>query len=424
MSEGRINFDPAIRRAIGMRSGFRCAHPECNGRTTIGPATQPDKYEDTSRCSHIFAASKRGPRGQGNLSPEELGSATNGIWLCSEHADQVDLNNGKDYPPPVLLGWKAAHEFKIAREHGAMLHPFGWIEGLHIIDGPVFKPDQRIAFANLNVIVGDNGVGKTTICEWLWSLKNSSTLWRWGAYPKNADRSYHDVKVAIDFRAPARHHLVLDIAGGRTVFTLDKQKFPFSPVGYEVSALRRESRFGGASEPDQIFISKCLGMDEIEVQALAEHINESPGIFLKGAGWEEVQIEEDGPLVRTLNCKLPNGHTLSFRGLSGGESGAVLMDLAIARAKLLAAHRPTLLMIETGGLSMGEKFLSLFLKALAAPDSPFQSIVVTNELEDNEVWGGWQVIRLKREGSLGLEGQLTEITVGDVHRIPSTQDGG
>ncbi|MEA3074681.1 MAG: hypothetical protein QOD29_6127, partial [Alphaproteobacteria bacterium] len=32
-----------------------------------------------------------------------------------------------------------------------------------------------------NVITGKNGVGKTTICEWLWSLKDSSTLWRWGA---------------------------------------------------------------------------------------------------------------------------------------------------------------------------------------------------------------------------------------------------
>jgi hypothetical protein len=117
----------------------------------------------------------------------------------------------------VLLGWKAAHEFRIAREHGAMLHPFGWIESLHIIDAPVFKPDQRIAFASLNVIVGKNGVGKTTICEWLWSLKDSSILWRWGAYPQGSGRKYHGVKVAIDFRAPARHHLEMEISGGELV---------------------------------------------------------------------------------------------------------------------------------------------------------------------------------------------------------------
>jgi hypothetical protein len=52
-----------------------------------------------------------------------------------------------------------------------------------------------------------------------------------------------------------------------------------------------------------------------------------------------------------------------------------LIDLAIAIARLLAAHRPTLPIIETDGLSMAEKFLSLFLKALSSPDVPFQSIV-------------------------------------------------
>jgi hypothetical protein len=201
-------------------------------------------------------------------------------------------------------------------------------------------------------------------------------------------------------------------------FTVDTQKFPFSPIGYEVVALHRESRSGGPSIPDQTFISQCVGMDEIEVQALAEHINENPGVFLRGAEWKDVQIEDDGPRVRNLYCNLPNGSTLSFRGISGGETGAVLIDLAIARAKLLAVHRPTLLMIETGGLSMDEKFLSRFLEVLAAPDTPFQSIIVTTELQHDEHWGGWQVIRLKREQSLGKEGQFTEIIVGDVHRIP------
>jgi hypothetical protein len=76
------------------------------------------------------------------------------LALC-QACRSVDTNDGKDYPPPVLLGWKAAHEFKIAREHGTMMHPFGWIESLHIIDATVFKPDQRITFANVNVKLRD-----------------------------------------------------------------------------------------------------------------------------------------------------------------------------------------------------------------------------------------------------------------------------
>jgi hypothetical protein len=415
MSRTREDFSAPTKRIIALRSGYRCAHPECDGRTTVGPATQPDKYEDTGRASHIFAASKRSPRGRGNLSPDEIRSVANGIWLCSQHADQIDTNDGKDYPPPVLLGWKAAHEFRIAREHDAMLHPFGWIESLHIIAAPVFKPDQLIAFASLNVIVGENGVGKTTICEWLWSLKDSSTLWRWGAYPQGSGRKYHDLKVTIDFRAPARHHLEMEIMEGRTSFTFDGQKFPFSPARYEVTAVRREDRSGGPSEADQTFVAKCLGIDEIEVQALADYVNTNPGVYLKGTEWRDVEVEDGEPLVRRLYCKLPNGHTLTYRALSGGESGAVLVDLAITRARLLAVHRPTLLIVETGGLSMSEGFLSLFLEALSAPDTPFQSIVVTTQLEDDQVWGGWQVIRLDRPRSAGIGQPLTDIVIGDIH---------
>jgi hypothetical protein len=129
-------------------------------------------------------------------------------------------------------------------------------------------------------------------------------------------------------------------------------------------------------------------------QALADHINESPGILLKGAKWQDVEIEEGGELVRSLYCTLENGHEHPFGALSGGETGAILVDLAIARAKLLSVHRPTLLIIENDGLSMTEKFLSRYLNVLSSPDTPFQSIVGTMELEDRSAWGGWQVIRL------------------------------
>jgi len=414
-SADRENFSPATKRTIALRSGCRCAHPECDGRTTVGPAKQPDKHEDTGEASHIFAASKRGPRGQGNLKPAELASVTNGIWLCSKHAGQVDTNDGKDYPPPVLLGWKAAHEFRIAREHGAMLHPFGWIEALHIVDAPVFRPDQKITFSNVNVIVGDNEAGKTTICEWLSCLKDSSALWRWGAYPSSGGHNYDDVKVAIDIRAPARHRVRLEVSGGRIAFSLDDQNFPFSPVGYEIVAIREDAK-RARGEEDHILIANALGMDPIDVQALAEHINDSPGVRLKGASWDDVVDEDTGKKSRELKCNLAGGyHAAPFKSLSGGETGGVLLDLSIARAKILAAYRPTLLTVETSGLSMSPEFLSQYLVALSSPDIPFQTIFVTTELDEKAAWGGWQVIRLTRPREAQLGRQQTEIIVGEVH---------
>src|SRR5262249_24921761 len=105
-----------------------------------------------------------------------------------------------------------------------------------------------INFATVNVIVADNGVGKTAICEWLWSLTDSSTLWCWGAYRTGKGRKYGDLKLAMDARAPDRHHVGLEITGGRTTFTVDNRKFPFSPIGYEACALCCERRFAGPSE--------------------------------------------------------------------------------------------------------------------------------------------------------------------------------
>jgi hypothetical protein len=203
----------------------------------------------------------------------------------------------------VLLSWKAAHEFRIAREHGAMLYPFGWVESLHIIDAPVFKPDQRIVFANANVITGDNSIGKTTICEWLSSLKDPSKLWRWGAYPRLAGQTYPDVHVAIDLRAPDRQHLELDIEGGRPTFTLENQKFPFCPIIYEVDIVAQERRFNPA-EGDQVYLANCLQLDEISVQALADYITGSPGIYLKGVEWGEAEGNENGDDSNTLRYLL------------------------------------------------------------------------------------------------------------------------
>lgn len=416
MRSTRRDFNSKTKRTIAFRSGYRCAHPGCKGRTTIGPGKKIDSCENTGVASHIYAAAKRGPRGHGNLSPQELSSAANGVWLCAKHARQVDENDGRDYPPPVLLSWKAAHEFKIAREHGSMVHPFGWIESLHIIEAPVFRPNQRITFANVNVILGNNGVGKTTICEWLSVLKDSATLARWGAYPKKPDQKYGGVRVGIDLRSPDHHHLEFDIANGRVTFSLDGLRRPFSPIGYEIASLISEHRRIDLSAGDHDYISRYLGIDEIGAQALVEHISENPGIFLKSAEWRDV-IDDDGKSIRRLYCGLPDGKMRWFGVLSGGETGAVLLDLTIARAKILSSFRPTLLMVDTTNFSMGGDLLSIFLEALAAPDIPFQSIVVSNELADSTIWGGWQVIRLDRPRSADWEGQLTEIAVGDMHSV-------
>src|SRR5262249_48681623 len=103
---------------------------------------------------------------------------------------------------------------------------------------------------------------------------------------------------------------------------------------------------------------------------------------------------------------------------------AVLIDLAIARAKILSTRRPTLLIIEMDETSLDSTFMSEYLKVLASPDIPFQSILVTNRLHGVFQWGGWQGIRLHQSRAEGGRRALTEVIVGDVHSAPRAAGGG
>lgn len=212
----------------------------------------------------------------------------------------------------MLLGWKAVHEFKIAREHGAMLNPFGWIESLKIVDAPIFKPAQQISFANANVLVGGNGVGKTTLCEWLSCLAGSAALSRWGAYSEDNAR-HSDIEVEFEIRAPTRQRAVLKVISGKPSITLDGKAFPFSPIGYEVVTLLSAREVQASwEEGDHIYIAKRLNIDAIEAQALTDFIASDQGVFLKGAAWEDVQDEDAEKPVRQLRCNLMKNFTQLF----------------------------------------------------------------------------------------------------------------
>jgi hypothetical protein len=107
-------------------------------------------------------------------------------------------------------------------------------------------------------------------------------------------------------------------------------------MGYEVVSVRRERGSREGYRDDQVSIARCLGMIEGDVQALADYINDNPGIFLRGAEWRDDQFEEEAEPIRRLYCSATRGHPRVFGALSGGETSAVLMDLAIARARILA----------------------------------------------------------------------------------------
>lgn len=212
----RIEFSAATKRLVAERAGHECSFPTCNHRT-VGSEARPGLVSRSGKASHIFSAAENGPRGRGGLTEKELKSPENCIWLCSEHAQIVDNNRGVAYPPEELLAYKALQEARISRERQGLFIPVGWLFEVVIRESPIFQSGQRIRLAKLNLMLGNNGTGKTAIAEWIAGFFQPGGLGRWHRWGLPID-------VEMRFLNPSSHLLRLQIGSESLHYYVDRKE--------------------------------------------------------------------------------------------------------------------------------------------------------------------------------------------------------
>jgi hypothetical protein len=104
----RDNFSASTKELLARRVGYRCSHPECP-LSTIGPALGDTRAVNIGQAAHITAAASGGPRYDASLSEDERRSFENGIWMCANHAKQVDSDE-EHFSVGLLREWKANAE--------------------------------------------------------------------------------------------------------------------------------------------------------------------------------------------------------------------------------------------------------------------------------------------------------------------------
>lgn len=109
----RDNFSKDTVRELAGRAGHACSNPDCR-RPTSGAAFGDDgKIVIVGVAAHIKAAAPGGPRYDPLQTPEERRHASNGIWLCTTHAKQID-DDAKHFTVEKLKGWKHEAERRSA----------------------------------------------------------------------------------------------------------------------------------------------------------------------------------------------------------------------------------------------------------------------------------------------------------------------
>lgn len=100
----RDDFSLTTKKMLCDQVGGKCSNPDCRV-ITIGPSADDSKRTTIGVAAHITAASEGGPRYDPGLTPKERRAAENGIWLCQNHAREIDANEVK-YSVAKLKGWK------------------------------------------------------------------------------------------------------------------------------------------------------------------------------------------------------------------------------------------------------------------------------------------------------------------------------
>lgn len=108
----------AVQRELVGETAHRCGNPHCRIRT-LGPSdTAASGTANIGVAAHITAAETGGARFDDAMSPETRKSASNGLWLCQNHAHLVD-HNEKRYTVRLLHAWKCrARELAMAELAG------------------------------------------------------------------------------------------------------------------------------------------------------------------------------------------------------------------------------------------------------------------------------------------------------------------
>ena len=111
----RDNFPDKVIRSLRDGVAHRCSKPSC--RVSTSAQSEGGAVTNIGKAAHISAASPGGPRYDESMTPEQRKSFENGIWLCANHADEID----KDvlaHPVVLLLQWKSEATVKAKEELG------------------------------------------------------------------------------------------------------------------------------------------------------------------------------------------------------------------------------------------------------------------------------------------------------------------
>jgi len=377
----RVEFDEKTKEIIARRAGFKCSFPSCN-KTLVGPGVNNNESITIGECAHIFSAVPKGPRTDGGLDESELKRPENGIYLCRNHHKIVD-RKAKDnkYTSDLLTRYKNRHEFLISAELGEYTYPLNWINYLKI-SGTIFKSPLEINLGKVTLVTGENGTGKSTIVEILYSYFEQKILPRW-----NKPKFTFSTEINLD--NPVLSTFTATIKNNQLFYSIKKEQQPFVPYDFFVLYLRETIH---SNTDDLKTIADCFGLDRAFVKSMLTTSGIKHGLRTKRMEIEETRAKPYP--VDKLKVDVGNWWPQSFGSCSGTEKSSVILDIAISFATEISKFKSVLLLIDwSPTYSFDDLNIKKYLDYLQSTQAHFQTIFVSHNPRPKLDWSGWAIAK-------------------------------
>jgi len=309
----------------------------------------------------------------------------------------------------MLLAWKALHEDRIAREVRKV--PYlqrGWLESITIDENPLFEPGTSIELGKVTLFVGQNGAGKSAVCEWLsGSAGNVQDLCRW-----NDDKLLH---MRSSILVPDRIEVDMRFQNGSLMVQYGgRNALDTSHVLRIVNISDRIDRDGEPHEDDREFLARVWGIHPYQVPTILRGLSTSKYGYVRMAELRDVDedearevSEDDLPrATRLLRDRRPplrlfamigdHDSPLPLTSLSGRERSQIIVSGAMVVADYYSNYQTTVLILELGSQFLPGLLLASYATRLQSPDFGFQTILVSAPERPEVDWTGWSIANFSR----------------------------
>ena len=393
----RADFSLKTKEIIASRAAYRCSFPGCNA-TLIGPGLEPDQVDNIGQCAHIYAAGKKGPRCNHNLSAEDLQKPENGIFLCGKHHPMIDKHKGNKYPAETLMLYKQMHEHKISEELGHICYPPQWIKQIIVVESPLLKIGVSYDFTKNTIIAGSNGTGKSLLMEYIYTALS-------GVFSLREKRSR--VKLKIEMSNPVWHDVICIIENQSVKYQVGSNHLSFCPFSVNIIYLREKS---GKVKGDLInWIGAQMEEDRSFVKALIDGANLSQSYLVSEIWMEKIRTvpsEEMRVKLRKKDDDIKRD-PWTLGQFSGSERYSVLFDLIVGYLRQVSRYKNTLLLIDWSRIhTFDSGLMNHYFKLFYDSSSYFQTLAVMHTLWNDVDWSGWNMIKMTKADNLDVKWDL------------------